>query len=78
MERKPEDGCEIKTSTFGKCRIMLCYVIIKSPLEDAVLGEGVVVSHGKAVHVRFVSTRTCTTCTWCAESYFSIVPTAKV
>lgn len=49
IDRKPSNGCEIKTSPCGRSGIMLRLEIVKSPKDDATNYGGSAVPHGTAV-----------------------------
>ena len=76
IDRKPENGCEIKTSACGRSGLMLRLEIVKSPAEDTPLDEVPGMNHGTAVALRLVSPWLHTNRIVCADSYFASVQTA--
>ena len=54
IDRKPENGCEIKKSACGKSGIMMRLIVVKSPEEDARCDENSGINHGAAMTRRLV------------------------
>ena len=77
IDRKPENGCEIKTSACGRSGILLRMEIVKSPDEDAQQSRLSSVSHGTAVTMRLVHPWLHTNRIVCGDSYFASVETAE-
>ena len=77
IDRKPENGCEIKTSACGRSGIMLRLEIVKSPLDDAPRDDLDGLNHGTAVVLRLISPWLYTNRIVCADSYFASWMTAK-
>lgn len=78
IDRKPENGCEIKNSACGRSGIMLRMEIVKSPV-DVVQDEAVHgLSHGAAVTKRLVDPWSHSNRIVCGDSYFASVHTAQV
>lgn len=77
IDRKPENGCEIKNSACGRSGIMLRMEIVKSPTEDAEIGKSSGLTHGAAVTKRLVEPWMNTNRIVCGDSYFASVNTAQ-
>ncbi len=77
IDRKPENGCEIKASACGRSGIMLRLEIVKSPVDDVRSDEDAGLPHGTAVTYRLVSPWAHSSRIVCADSYFASVRTAK-
>ena len=78
IDRKPENGCEIKTSACGRSGIILRLEIVKSPTNDAQNDEDAGMSHGTALTCRLTGPWAYTNRIVCADSYFASVETARV
>ena len=76
IDRKPENGCEIKTSACGRSGIMLRLEIVKSPIDDEREHHHTEMSHGTALTHRLVAPWMHTNRIVCADSYFASVETA--
>ena len=77
IDRKPENGCEIKTSACGRSGIMLRLEIVKSPGDDAQRDEESGFSYGTAVTLRLVDPWIHSNRIVCADSFFASVQTAR-
>ena len=51
MDRKSENGCEIRTSACGRSVIMLRLIVVKSPKEDIECDANAGLDHGAATTV---------------------------
>lgn len=78
LDRKPESGCEIKSSACGRSGIMLRLEIVKSPSDDVDNNNEQGLSHGAAVTKRLVYPWAGTNRIVCGDSYFASVHTARV
>ena len=78
IDRKPENGCEIKTSACGRSGIMLRLEIVKSPDEDSARQHSGNMNHGTAVTRRLIDPWIRTDRIVCADSYFASAETAQV
>lgn len=78
IDRKPENGCEIKNSACGRSGIMLRLKIVKSPTDDGESNNNEELSHGAAVTRRLVYPWSGTNRIVCGDSYFASVHTAQV
>lgn len=78
IDRKPENGCEIKTSSCGRSGILLRMEIVKSPTEDSRADKDAGMSHGTALTCRLTAPWAHTNRIVCADSYFASVETARV
>lgn len=78
IERKPENGCEVKSSACGRSGIMLRLEIVKSAMDDAGADVDAGMSHGTAVTLRLVSPWLRSDRVVCGDSYFASVETARV
>lgn len=78
LDRKPESGCEIKSSACGRSGIMLRLEIVKSPSDDVDTDCDRGLSHGAAVTRRLVYPWSGTNRIVCGDSYFASVHTAQV
>ena len=76
IDRKPENGCEIKSSACGRSGIMLRLEIVKSPQEDAQNDQDAGMSHGTAVTSRLIAPWTHSNRIVCGDSYFASLETA--
>lgn len=78
IDRKPENGCEIKSSACGRSGIVLRLEIVKSPTNDARSDGNAGLSHGTALTCRLTGPWAHTNRIVCADSYFASVETARV
>ena len=78
IDRKPENGCEIKTSACGRSGIMLRLEVVKSPDEDSVRQHSGNMNHGTAITRRLIDPWINTDRIVCADSYFASAETAQV
>jgi len=77
MDRKPENGCELKTASCGSSGIMLSIEIVQSAMDSQNLTYESELPHGTAVLLRLVEPWFQTGRIVCADSYFASVRTAE-
>lgn len=78
IDRKPENGCEIKSSACGRSGIMLRLEVVKSSDDDTRRDEDAGMPHGTAVTTRLVEPWLRSDRIVCGDSYFASVETARV
>lgn len=78
IDRKPENGCEIKSSACGRSGIMLLLEVVKSPDDDSRRDIDDGMPYGTAVTIRLVESWWYTQRIVCGDSYFASVETARV
>ena len=76
LDRKPENGCELKSACCGESGIMLRLEVTRSAVETRVLPYESEQQHGTAVTLRLVEPWFNSNRIVCADSYFSSVATA--
>ena len=76
LDRKPENGCELKTAACGRSGIILRIEIVRS-VDDPASEEDAGQSHGTAICKRLVAPWFQTGRVVCADSYFAFVATAQ-
>ncbi len=77
IDRKPENGCEIKNSACGRSGIMLRLRIVKSPCDEERNGGNNEQSHGTTVTTQLIEPWKHTNRIVCGDSYFASVQTAQ-
>jgi len=78
MDRKPENGCELKTASCGNSGIILRMDVVMSAEETRGKAFESETTHGAAVTLRLVEPWFYTHRLVCADSYFSSVETAEI